>query len=210
MRQSTGEEIANSVTHGIGAVLSVAGLVFMVVMAALHGTAWHIVGCAVYGASLVLLYVCSTLYHALPGRRSKRVFQILDHAAIYVLIAGTYTPFTLVTLRGPWGWTLFGLVWTLAVAGTVFKCLFIDRLRILSAAVYISMGWCVVIALHPLLRALPWAGFLWLLAGGLSYTAGVVFFAWKRKYAHAIWHVFVLAGSVCHYCAVYLFVLGAR
>lgn len=208
-RLTLGEEIANSITHGIGAALSVAGLIVMMVIAAMNGSAWQIVACAVYGASLILLYFCSTLYHALTNPRAKRVFMILDHAAIYVLIAGTYTPFTLVTLRGPWGWTLFGIIWTLAISGIVFKCFFIHRLRTLSTAVYVLMGWCIVVAIRPLLAALPWHGFLWLLAGGLSYTTGVVFYAWKRRYAHAVWHLFVIGGSVCHYYAVYRYILRA-
>lgn len=207
VQAALGEEIANSITHGVGAALSVAGLVVMVVVAALRGTSSHVVACAVYGASLVLLYLCSTLYHALTNGRAKRLFRILDHSSIYVLIAGTYTPFTLVTLRGAWGWALFGVVWTLAVMGIVFKCFFTGRLHILSTAVYILMGWIAVVATRPLLQTLPWQGFLWLLAGGLFYTAGVAFFAWRRKYSHTIWHLFVLAGSVCHFFAVYRSVL---
>ena len=206
-RQTIGEEIANSVTHGIGAALSVAGLVVLVVMAAIRGTAWHIVSCAVFGVSLILLYLASTLYHALTARRAKHVFRILDHASIYLLIAGTYTPFTLVTLRGAWGWSLFGVVWALAVAGIVFQSLAIGRRPILSTVIYILMGWVVLIAFRPLLHALPWAGFLWLLAGGVAYTAGVVFFALRSKFAHAVWHFFVLAGSTCHFFAVYLYVV---
>ena len=202
-----GEEIANSITHGVGAALSVAGLVVMVVVAALRGTSWHVVACAVYGASLVLLYLCSTLYHGLANGRAKRLFQILDHSSIYFLIAGTYTPFTLVTLRGAWGWAMFGVIWTLAVVGIVFKCFFIGQWRVLSTTVYVLMGWFAVVAMRPLLQALPWQGFLWLLAGGLFYTVGVVFFAWRQRYSHTIWHLFVLAGSGCHFFAVYRFVL---
>jgi hemolysin III len=202
-----GEEIANSITHGVGAVLSIAGLVTLIVGAALRGNAWHIVTCSIYGATLVLLYVASTLYHALPEGRAKHVFLILDHSAIYLLIAGTYTPLTLVTLRGGWGWALFGFVWGLAVLGIVFKSLFVGRLAILSTIVYILMGWCALIAIRPLLQVLPWNAFLWLLAGGLAYTLGVIFFASKYRYAHTIWHLFVLAGSACHFVAVYKYVL---
>jgi hemolysin III len=209
-RQTIGEEIANSVTHGIGAAFSVAGLVLLVVLAALRGTAWHIVSCAVFGVSLVLLYLSSTLYHALTARRAKRVFRILDHASIYLLIAGTYTPFTLVTLHGAWGWSLFGVVWTLAAAGIVFQSLAIGRWPALSTGVYSLMGWVAVLAFRPLLHALPWHGCLWLLAGGVAYTAGVVFYATRSKFAHAVWHFFVLAGSVCHFCAVYFYVLPRR
>jgi hemolysin III len=205
--QSLGEEIANSITHGLGAILSVAGLAVLLVAAIMRGAAIHIAACAVFGASLVLLYTSSTLYHALAQNRAKRVFHVLDHATIYILIAGTYTPFTLVTLHGPWGWTLFAAVWSLAVLGIVFKSFGAGRLPFLSTAIYILMGWAVVFALRPLLAALPWTGFLWLLAGGLFYTAGVAFFALRRRYAHSIWHLFVLAGSVCHYVAVYRFVI---
>lgn len=208
LHATLGEEVANSITHGVGAALSVAGLVVMVVIAALRGTSAHVVACAVYGASLVLLYLSSTLYHALTNGRVKRVFRILDHASIYVLIAGTYTPFTLVTLRGVWGWALFGIVWTLAVMGIVFKCFFTGRLHVLSTTVYVVMGWIAVVAIRPLLQALPWPGFLWLLAGGVFYTLGVAFFACRRKYAHTIWHLFVLAGSVCHFSVVYQYVLS--
>jgi hemolysin III len=150
--------------------------------------------------------MASTLYHALTNARAKRVFQVLDHSAIFLLIAGTYTPFTLVTLGGGWGWSLFGLVWALAAAGVTFKCFFTGRAQILSTAIYIAMGWCVVIALRPLVRALPAAGLVWLVAGGLAYTAGVFFFAARWRYAHAVWHACVLAGSVCHFCAVFGFV----
>lgn len=206
-KPSLGEEIANSITHGVGAALSVAGLVVMIIAAASSGTAWHIVACTIYGASLMLLYLSSTLYHALTNHRAKRVFRILDHACIYILIAGTYTPFTLVTLRGPWGWTLFGIVWTLAALGVVFKCFFVNRLSFLSTTVYVLMGWIAIVAVRPLWQALSWQGFVWLLLGGMLYTLGVVFFAWQKRYAHAIWHLFVLGGSVCHFCAVYWYVL---
>lgn len=203
-----GEEIANSITHGVGAVLSVAGLVALV-LAARHRSAWQIVACAIYGASLVLLYLSSTLYHALANNRAKRVFKILDHATIYVLIAGTYTPFTLITLRGTWGWSLFGVVWGLCVCGVVCKSLWIDRLKLASTVVYLLMGWCAALAVRPLLAALSWTGFAWLLAGGLCYTAGVAFYANSRRFAHFIWHLFVLAGSLCHYWAVFRYVLRA-
>lgn len=202
-----GEEIANSVTHGIGAALSVAALVILVIAAALRGAAAHIVSCAVFGATLVLLYLSSTLYHALTHAGAKRVFRIFDHAAIYLLIAGTYTPFTLVTLGGAWGWSLFAVVWTLAVAGIVLKCFFIGRFHALSTTVYVLMGWLAVVALRPLLHAIPPSGFFWILSGGLLYTLGVVFFASRRRYSHAVWHLFVLGGSACHVVAVYRYVL---
>jgi hemolysin III len=203
-----GEEIASSITHGIGAVLSIAGLVAIVVVAAPHRPAWQVAACAIYGTSLVLLY-SSTIYHALANNRAKRVFKILDHSSIYVLIAGSYTPFTLITLRGPWGWSLFGVVWGLCVCGVVCKSLWIDRLKVVSTVVYLLMGWCAVVALRPLLGALSWTGFAWLLAGGLCYTAGVAFYVNSSKFAHFIWHLFVLAGSLCHYWAVFRYVLRA-
>jgi hemolysin III len=205
--QTLGEEIANSVTHGVAAACSVAALVILVVFASMRGNAWHIVSCAIFGVTLILLYLASTLYHALPPGKAKQVFRILDHASIYLLIAGTYTPFTLVTLRGAWGWSLFGVVWALAVAGVVFQSLLIGRLPVLSTTVYVLMGWVVVIAFRPLLHALPWSGILWLAAGGLSYTLGVYFFASKSKFAHMVWHLFVIAGSLCHFFAVFLYVI---
>lgn len=204
-----GEEIANSITHGIGAALSIAGLVAMVVVAAHDRPAWQVAACAIYGTSLVLMYMSSTMYHALANNRAKRVFKILDHSSIYLLIAGTYTPVTLITLRGPRGWTLFGVVWGLCVCGVIFKSLWIGRQKAASTVVYLLMGWCVVFAIRPLLAALPWTGFVWLLAGGLCYTAGVAFYVNSSRFAHSIWHLFVLAGSVCQYWAVFRYVLRA-
>ncbi len=207
-QQTRGEEIANSLTHGLGLALSVAGLAVLVVLAALRGTTWHIVSCAVYGTTLVLLYGASTLYHGVRGPRVKRVLRVLDHSAIYLLIAGTYTPFALVTLRGAWGWSLFGVVWGLALLGILWKMWFVDRFVVVSTTVYLLMGWLAVIAAKPLLAALPLGGIAWILAGGLCYTAGVVFFGWKRlPYAHTVWHVLVVAGSVCHFLAVLLYVI---
>ncbi len=204
-----GEEAANSITHGVGALLSVAALAALVTAASLRGTAWHIVSAAIFGASLVLLYTSSALYHALPEGRAKHVFLVLDHALIYVLIAGTYTPFTLVTIRGGWGWSMFGVVWGVALAGIVFKSLFVKQLRRLSTAAYVVMGWSIVIALRPLVAGLPAAGFAWVVAGGLAYSAGVVFYLSPRRYAHAVWHVFVMLGSACHFWAVYRYVIPA-
>ena len=207
-RYTLGEEIAHSVTHGVGVLVAIAGLVVLVVFAALHGNAWHIVACSIFGTTLVLMYTASTLYHALPQPRAKRVFRILDHSAIYLVIAGTYTPFTLVSLRGPWGWTLFGLVWAMAIPGIVFKALALGRLRVLSVVFYLAMGWLVVVATKPLLHAVARPGLALLAAGGLAYTVGVIFFAWKRMpYHHMIWHLFVLAGSVLHFFAVLLYVV---
>jgi hemolysin III len=207
--QSLGEEIANSVTHGVGLLLSVAALALLVVTAAGTGDPWRVTAASVYGATLVLLYAASTLYHALPGRRVKAVFQRLDHAAIYLLIAGTYTPFVLGPLRGGWGWSLFGVVWALAVLGIVLKSVFGIRLAVLSTVVYIVMGWLVVIASGPLAARVPAGGLHWLLAGGVLYTLGVVFFAWERaRYSHAVWHLFVLAGSGAHFWAVAVYAGG--
>jgi hemolysin III len=205
------EEVANTITHGIGLLLSVVGFVVLLVLAALRGTAWHIVACSIYGATLICLYTASTLYHAVISPRVKRALRIFDHSAIYLLIAGTYTPFLLVSLRGPWGWSLFGVIWGLALAGVLFKFWFVERFVILSTAVYIAMGWLVVIAAKPVITHVPFTALIWLLAGGLAYTGGVIFFAAKRiPYSHAIWHLFVLAGSICHYFAVLSTVIPPR
>ena len=205
-----GEDIANSVTHGIGVALGIAGLAVLVSLAAREGDPWRIVSLSIYGTTLILMFLASTLYHSLRIPRVHRLFRILDHSAIFLLIAGTYTPFTLVTLRGPWGWTLFGIVWGLAAVGIVLKTIFIERFAVLSAAIYIAMGWVVVLAFKPLLDSLPGAGVLWLVAGGVCYTGGVFFFAAKRiPYNHAIWHLFVLSGSICHFIAILLYVLPA-
>ena len=205
---SVGEEVAHSVTHGIGLLAAVAGLVVLLYLAAGTGDPWRITACAIYATTLVLLYAASTLYHALSATRARRVLRVLDHSAIFLLIAGTYTPFALVSLRGPWGWTLLVIVWGLAVLGVTAKAVFGARWPIISTALYIGMGWVVVVAVRPLVQHVPPAGIAWLLAGGLAYTGGVVFYAWTRlRYSHAIWHVFVLAGSVCHYIAVVLYVV---
>ena len=205
-----GDILANAITHGIGAVLAVAGAMYLVA-ASTRGTAWLIVSCAVFAITLVLVYLCSTLYHSLVRTRARHVFQVLDHSAIYLLIAGTYTPFTLVSLRGPVGWALFGVVWALAVAGVIFKSVAVGRFAVASVLVYLFQGWFVVFAAHPLLQAIGWHGMMWLVAGGLAYTLGVVFFALDRlRYFHATWHVFVLAGSVAHYFAILFYVVPPR
>ncbi|MCD6498587.1 MAG: hemolysin III family protein [Deltaproteobacteria bacterium] len=206
-KYTLGEELANSIEHGLGLLGSVAALVILVVLATRRGDPWRMVAFSIYGASLCLLYASSTLYHALPASTAKAVFRRLDYASIYVLIAGTYTPYALVTLRGPWGWTLFGIVWGLAILGIALKMVYFHRFAILSLIVYIAMGWVVVIAAKPIIAALPWAGLAWLLAGGLFYTGGVVFFAWERlPYSHAIWHLFVLAGSACQFFGILYYV----
>jgi len=203
-RQSLGEEIANAVSHGVALVLGLVGLPVLILTAARRGNAASVVSAAVFAATIVLLYLSSTLYHAFPYQRAKRVFKVLDHSAIYLLIAGTYTPFTLVVLRGAWGWSLFGAVWALAALGVVLKTVGKVRYPILSPILYIAMGWLVVIAIAPLRERLPEAGLIWLFAGGVAYTAGVAFFAADRrvKYAHFVWHLFVIAGTTCHFIAV--------
>jgi len=209
--QTSGEEIANVITHAIGAVLGIAGLSALVVGAARHGDIWRIVSFSIYGATLVLLYLASVFYHGARSPRAKRALQFFDHAAIYLLIAGTYTPFTLVSMRGSLGWTMFGLIWGLAIIGIVLKVFYFGRLGWLSTALYLLMGWLVVIAIKPVMDALSMRGLVWLVAGGLSYTLGVVFYAWDRlPYAHPIWHLFVLAGSICHFFAIFFYVLPAR
>jgi len=201
--QSPGEEIANSVSHGIGLAAALAVLPVLVVAAVGRGEAAGIVGAAVFGITAVLLYLTSTLFHALPDCRGKRVFQILDHAAIYFLIAGTYTPFTLGVLRGTLGWTLFGLVWGLAVAGTLIQVIGGIRYNTLSTLVYLAMGWLVVIAADQVWTLVPGWGIFWLFAGGIAYTLGAAFFLAERiKYFHFVWHLFVLAGTACHFVAV--------
>lgn len=202
------EELANGITHGIGLVLSVIGMITLVVLSVMRGNAWHIAGCTTFGVTLVLLYAASTLYHTFHTPRLKRILKILDHAAIYLLIAGTYTPFTLVNLRGFWGWTLFSIVWGLSVFGILWKLFHAERFQIISTLIYLAMGWVVLIAIKPVLSAVPVSGIVWLVAGGLFYTIGVFFFAFNRlRYNHAIWHVFVMAGSICHYFAVLFYVL---
>ncbi len=203
-----GEEIANSVTHGIGAGLAVAGLTLLVVLAAVYGDVWRVVSFSIYGSSLVILYLASTLYHSFRHPKVKHIFRILDHASIYVLIAGTYTPFTLVSMRGPWGWTLFCVVWAMALLGIAFKVFFIGRYEVWATAAYVAMGWLVVIAFKQMLITVPPGGVFWLMMGGVTYTAGVLFYAWQKlPYNHAIWHLFVLGGSICHFFAVLFYVL---
>ena len=205
------EELANSVTHGIGLMFSLVGFIVLLVLAVMRGSAWHVAGCAIYGSTLVCLYTASMLYHGIQSLRLKRALKVFDHSAIYLLIAGTYTPFLLVNLRGAWGWTLLSIVWGLAMAGIIFKFWFVDHFQILSTVVYLLMGWLALIAVKPLLGLVPTGGLIWLMAGGLMYTAGVVFYAWKRvPYNHVIWHVFVMAGSACHYFAVLYSVIPLR
>lgn len=202
--QSLGEEIANSVSHGVALLSAVVSLPFLILASARHGTAVNIVGASVFAVTMVLLYIASTLYHAVPHPRAKRLLKKLDHGAIYLLIAGTYTPFTLGVLGGAWGWTLFGLVWALAVIGVTLKAF--DRIShpLWSTSLYIVMGWLVVIAVKPLLANIPTPGLILLVAGGLAYTLGVAFFTLdsRVRYGHFVWHLFVIAGTTCHFFAV--------
>ena len=203
--QSRGEEIANSVSHGIGLVAALVATPLLVLQAVRRGDTGFIVGASVFAATMVLLYLASTLYHALPIGKAKRVFRVIEHSAIFLLIAGTYTPFTLGVLRGAWGWTLLGLVWGLAVAGVALKTLNRMSHPIISTSLYLLMGWLILIAVNPLYARVPASGLLWLVAGGVAYTAGVAFFAAdsRLRYSHFIWHLFVMAGTACHYFAVF-------
>lgn len=205
-----GEDVADAVTHGLGAVLALVGLVVLVARAAVVGTHWHVIAASIFGSTLVLMYTASTLYHAIPLPRAKRVLRIIDHSLIFFLIAGSYTPFALITLHGPWGWTLIAVIWSLALAGVWFKVRATGRYEKLSLSLYLAMGWCALFTIKPLVQALEPAGLALLLAGGITYTGGVAFFVWERlRYHHAIWHLFVLAGSVLHYFAVLLYVIPA-
>lgn len=201
--QTLGEEIANSISHGIGLLLALAAVPALILAAVHRGSVLSIVGACVYATTLVLLYSASTIYHALPQNRAKRVFQVCDHAAVFLLIAGTYTPFTLGVLHGAWGWTLLALVWSLALLGVLLKSVGVARYPRLSMCLYLAMGWLVLIAVREVWRHVPVYGLAWLLAGGLAYTFGVVFYAAERvRYSHLVWHLFVLTGSICHLFAV--------
>jgi hemolysin III len=206
--QSLGEEVANGITHGVGAALAIAALVYLATWAALYGDAWRVVGVSIYGTTLVLVYLASTLYHSLPYRRAKDIFQVLDHAAIYAFIAGCYTPFALVNLRGPWGWSLLGVVWGMAIVGIVLDAVFRRRFEVIGLLLYLAMGWLMVVASGPMLDNVDLGGIAWLVGGGFAYSVGVVFFRWESlRFHHAIWHVFVLAGSLCHFQAISGYVL---
>lgn len=207
-RYSIGEEIANSITHGVGIIFSIAGLGVLTAFASMFGNVWHIVSCSVFGATLILMYTASTLYHSIQIPRAKTVLRILDHSTIFLLIAGTYTPFTLVSLRGTWGWSLFGVIWGLAVLGIIFQVTLLRRWVVASIVLYIAMGWAVVVAVNPLLTAVSPKGLALLLAGGLFYTLGIGFYVWRSlPYHHAVWHVFVLAGSVSHFFSILFYVI---
>jgi len=202
------EEVANSITHGVGAALSIAGLILLIVYSSTYGDTWHIVSCTIYGITLILLYTASTLYHSLPFPALKGLLRAFDHSAIYLLIAGTYTPFMLVNLRGPWGWSLFGTIWGIAILGIILKTTRFGRRPGVSLAFYLTMGWIVIIAIKPLIAVLDPGGLKLLVLGGLAYTGGVIFYVWEKlPYSHAIWHLFVLAGSAFHFFAILFYVI---
>lgn len=202
------EERLNAVTHGIGTLLALAGLIILLMASLLHGDIWRLISSSIYGASLVLLYLASTLYHSFSNEKLKYIFKIFDHSAIYLLIAGTYTPFTLVLFRGTLGWTVFGVVWGLALIGVVFKLFFVNRFKLLSTICYIVMGWLMLLLIKPLVAALPTIGLCWLIGGGVLYTVGALFYLYRRiPYNHAIWHLFVLAGSAAHFITIYYYIL---
>ncbi len=201
------EEILNAVTHGVGTAMAVVALVGMLVLYYDEGT-WHVTSCIIYGISLILLYLASTLYHSFTNEKLKSIFKFIDHAAIYILIAGNYTPFTLIPLHGEVGWTIFGIVWSLAAAGIVFQIFCVKKFKILGTLCYLAMGWFAVVMIRPLLGLLPIEAIYWMIAGGVFYTVGAVFYLVKKiPYNHAIWHLFVLAGSIAHFVAIFKFVL---
>lgn len=202
-----GEEIFNSVSHGVGVALACVGFGILIVLSALYGDAWAVSSSIVYSFSLFALYLASTLYHACPNRRVKGVLQVLDHCSIFLLIAGTYTPYTLITLRGALGWTLFAVVWGAAIVGVVLNAVDVQKYSRISMVCYVAMGWVVVLAIRPLMASLAWNGLVLLALGGVFYTVGIVFYVIRRSYMHSIWHLFVLAGSVCHYLSILLYVI---
>ena len=201
---SKGEEIANSITHGIGALLSIVALVILIIVAGRHDDIWHIVSFSIYGCTLVLLYLSSTLYHSFSSPRIKNIFARFDHISIFLLIAGTYTPILLTSLRGVWGWTLFGIIWSIALAGVVIRSIWVYRFRKLMVAIYLLMGWMFVLAGNQIYHSLPSISITFLVLGGVAYSVGVIFYLWRKlPYGHGIWHLFVLAGSVLHFFAIY-------
>lgn len=202
------EEIFNSITHGVGVLLSIAALVILVVLAVGKGNTWHVVSFSIYGSTMVLLYLSSTLYHSFTAEKVKNLFARFDHAAIFLLIAGTYTPFLLTALRGTFGWVLFGIIWGVAVIGVVIRSIYLTRFRKLMVAIYLIMGWLFVVAVGPMIKNLPLTSIIFLLLGGIFYSVGVIFYVKRNlKYGHGIWHLFVLAGSIMHFFAV-LYSLG--
>jgi hemolysin III len=207
-RYSLGEEVANSVTHGIGIVLAIAGLAVLTAFAARNGNAWHVTASAIFGATLILCFTTSTLYHSIQSERIKQVLRVFDHSAVFLLIAGTYTPFMLIGVPGPWGWTILGAVWALAIIGIGLKFVLRGRLHGLIVALYLAMGWLVVVATKPLIENVGFGGMAFLAGGGLAYTVGVIFYKWRRlPYSHAIWHGFVLLGGGLHYFGVLFYLI---
>jgi hemolysin III len=207
-RYSISEEIANSITHGFGIIMAICALGILIASASIYGNAWHITSVSVYGFTLVLLYTASTLYHSIQQPRKKNILQIMDHSAIYFLIAGTYTPFTLVNLRGPWGWSLFAVIWGLAFIGVVIQVVQIKRWRAASLVLYVGMGWTILVAFKPLIASVATGGIILLFLGGLSYTFGILFYRWEKlKFNHAVWHLFVLTGSILHFFSVLFYVI---
>lgn len=210
IKQNHIEEVFNTVTCGIGLCLSIAALTVLVIFASIRGDVLKIISFSIYGTSLVGLFLFATLYHWIRSEKAKHVFEILDHCAIYILIAGTYTPFTLVTLKGAWGWSLFGVVWGLTVAGIVFKAFFVKKFKVFSVTIYLLMGWLVAIALQPLMKNLAIQGICWLAAGGIIFSLGVIFYVFKKlPFHHVIWHLFVIVGCACHFCSIFFYVLPA-
>lgn len=205
---SFGEEIASSVLHGIGVMLAIAGLAVLVVFASRYGDAWHVIGCAMFGAALVMCLTTSTLYHSIQAKPMRPILRTLDHLAIFVLIAGTYTPFTLVSLKGPWGWSLFGVIWALAFAGIALRLVLNGRAHKVLVSIYLAMGWAVIVAAKPMLIHLAPGGLVLLALGGVAYSVGVIFYKWRAlPYNHAIWHAFVMAGAALHFFAVLFYVI---
>ena len=203
-----GEEIANAITHGIGAVLSIVGLTLLIVLSSLEGTPWHVISFTIYGVTMLLLYVSSTLVHSFPEGKVKDLFEIFDHSSIYLLIAGTYTPFLFIAVKGTTGWTLFGIVWGIALAGIVFKAFFVKKFLFISTILYVFMGWMIVFAWDSLTQNIAHQGIVLLVVGGVLYTIGAVFYVWRGfRFHHMIWHIFVLGGTVLHFLAIILYVL---
>jgi len=205
-----GEEIANAITHGIGALLSIAALAILIVFSSLYGNAWHVVSFTLFGSSMVLMYISSTLLHSLPAGKAKNIFEILDHSSIYFFIAGTYTPFLFIVIDGWISWTIFGIVWGLVIAGTLFKSFFAKKFLFFSTLLYLIMGWFIVIVWKPLVLNLAQSGFILLVLGGIAYTVGSIFYVWRGfKYHHMVWHIFVMIGSTLHFFSVLLYLLPA-
>ncbi len=208
-RYTLGEEIFNSVSHGAGGMLAIAGTVVLIVIAALYSNAWGVVSSAIYGASMIILYTMSTLYHAITNKKAKSFFRIMDHNTIFILIAGTYTPYTLVPLRGPVGWTLFGIIWGAAIIGIVFNSISLEKAKKLSLVCYVAMGWAIIFAIKPMIASVTKTSLVFLLIGGIFYTAGIVFYAVKKiRYFHSVWHLFTVGGTVFHYFSILLIMLN--